>query len=262
MEYVRSADGTRIAFDRQGSGQPILMVHGTTGSTESWAMVAPLFAERFTVVAMDRRGHGASEPGLSHSVDLEGQDVVAVIEALEDDVHLVGHSGGARAALAAALRTDRLLSLVLYEAPIAMQHCPADLADRADALIRDGDRDAAAEAFLREAAAVPAAELAIVRSIEPVWERVAAGVHNGPRDQRAFTAQPVDLESLRRVTVPVLLLLGGDQDAPVYLDGLDEIERALPNAKRETIAGQRHLAPAFAPDAFVAAVEAFVTAAG
>jgi len=258
MEFTTSADGTRIAFERQGSGEPILLVHGTTGSTQSWALVAPFFAERFTVVAMDRRGHGESEAGPSHSLDLEAEDVIAIIEAVSEPVHLVGHSGGARAALAAAPRTDRLRSLVLYEPPIALQHGPADLADRADALIREGNRDAAAEAFLREGAALTDEEISIMRSLPPVWERVTAGIHNAPRDVRTFTAEPVDLDAVRRITVPVLLLVGGEQDAPVYLDGLDEIEEALPNARREEIPGQRHGALGFAPEALAGLVTSFV----
>jgi pimeloyl-ACP methyl ester carboxylesterase len=139
-----------------------------------------------------------------------------------------------------------------------VQHCPAGLADRAEALIRDGNRDAAAELFLREAAAVPDTEIAIVRSLPPVWEAITAGVHNGPRDQRAFMAQPVDLGPIRGITVPVLLLVGAEQDAPVYLDGLDTIEQALPHATRRRIPGQRHLAPGRAPEAFAAVVMSFI----
>ena len=95
MEFTTSADGTRIAFERQGSGEPILLVHGTTASAQSWALVVPFLADRFTVVAMDRRGHGESEPGASHSLDVEAEDVIAVVEAVGEPVHLVGHSGGA-----------------------------------------------------------------------------------------------------------------------------------------------------------------------
>jgi pimeloyl-ACP methyl ester carboxylesterase len=257
MEFTTSADGTKIAFERRGSGEPVLLVHGTTGSTQSWALVAPILAERFSVVAMDRRGHGESGAGPSHSIEVEAQDVM-VIDAVGEALHLVGHSGGARVALTAALHTDRLRSLVLYEPPIALQHCQADLADRAEAFIRDGDRDAAAEIFLREAAAVPDEEIAIVRSLPEVWEGITAGVHNGPRDQRAFMAQSVNRNAIRGITVPVLLLVGGEQDAPVYLDGLDKIEQALPRAMRRKIPGQRHLAPGRAPEAFAAVVISFI----
>ncbi len=258
MEFAKSSDGTKIAFERQGSGEPVLLVHGTTGSTQSWALVAPILAERFTVIAMDRRGHGQSDPGPSHSIELEAQDVISVIDFVGEPVHLVGHSGGARVALAAALHAGRLRSLILYEPPIASHHCPADLADRAELLIREGNRDAAVEAFLREAAALPDEEVAIVRSLAPVWQLMTAGVHNGPRDQRAFRAKPVDLDAIRCVTIPVLLLVGGDQDAPIYLDGLDDIQQAFPDATRREIPGQRHLALGCAPQAFAAVVMSFI----
>jgi pimeloyl-ACP methyl ester carboxylesterase len=258
MEFATSADGTRIAFQRQGTGEAILLVHGTMGSTEAWALVAPLLSERFTVVAMDRRGHGESEPGPSHSMRGEAEDVMAVIDAVGTPVHLVGHSGGARVALVVAPLSDRLVSLVLYEPPIAVHHAPADLGDRADALIRAGDRDAAVEAFLREAACALDEEIAIMRSMPPVWESVTANAENGPRDIQTFNAEPIDVEGLRSVTVPTLILIGGDQDAPVYLDGLDEIENALPHARRQALPGQRHFANAFTPDAFAEALTSFV----
>jgi hypothetical protein len=42
MELAKSADGTKIALERQGSREPLLLVHGTTASTQSWALVAPI----------------------------------------------------------------------------------------------------------------------------------------------------------------------------------------------------------------------------
>jgi pimeloyl-ACP methyl ester carboxylesterase len=260
MEFATSADGTRIAFQRQGNGDAVLLVHGTMASNEAWALVAPLLSERYSVVAVDRRGHGDSERGSSHSTQLEADDVCAVIEAIGTPVHLVGHSGGARVALAVSQRCDRLLSMVLYEPPIAAQHIPGDLPERAEALIRMGDRAAAVEMFLREAACARDEEIAILRSVPPVWEQAMAGVENGPRDIRTFSAERIDVDGLRTVTVPTLIVLGGDQDAPVYLDGLDDIENALPNATRQTIPGQGHFANAFAPNVFAAKVTSFIDA--
>ena len=47
-----------IAYERTGSGPPLVLVHGITESRHSWAPLIPSLAERFDVVAVDLRGHG------------------------------------------------------------------------------------------------------------------------------------------------------------------------------------------------------------
>src|SRR5215207_2744490 len=52
--------GHRVSYRTAGSGPVVLLVHGITGTSEQWADVAPILAERFTVVAPDLLGHGQS----------------------------------------------------------------------------------------------------------------------------------------------------------------------------------------------------------
>src|SRR5215211_2793817 len=52
--------GHRIALRRSGSGPVLLMVHGITSNSETWRLVIPRLAERFTVIAPDLLGHGHS----------------------------------------------------------------------------------------------------------------------------------------------------------------------------------------------------------
>jgi len=52
--------GTEIALVQGGNGPPLLLVHGYPQTHVMWHKVAPRLAERFTVVAPDLRGHGAS----------------------------------------------------------------------------------------------------------------------------------------------------------------------------------------------------------
>ena len=62
METVTSADGTKIAFERTGSGSPLVLVHGAVTDHRVWEareLRSPL-EDQFTVYAMDRRGHGES----------------------------------------------------------------------------------------------------------------------------------------------------------------------------------------------------------
>jgi pimeloyl-ACP methyl ester carboxylesterase len=58
METVASADGTSIAFERSGSGPPLVLVHGTTADHTRWEPVRPAFAEHFTVLRDRSSGAG------------------------------------------------------------------------------------------------------------------------------------------------------------------------------------------------------------
>ena len=50
VEYVASADGTRIAYRVSGRGDPVLLVHGSATSGADWLFVLPLLRDRFAVV--------------------------------------------------------------------------------------------------------------------------------------------------------------------------------------------------------------------
>ena len=54
---VRAPDGVPLSVRVTGAGQPLVLVHGTTGSRESWALIEPLLAEHFTVWSYDREAH-------------------------------------------------------------------------------------------------------------------------------------------------------------------------------------------------------------
>src|SRR6476660_3783140 len=55
---VVSADGTRIGCEVDGTGPPLLLVHGSTADRSRWAVVREALAPRFTLHLMDRRERG------------------------------------------------------------------------------------------------------------------------------------------------------------------------------------------------------------
>ena len=57
-----TVNGVRAAFETSGDGFPLLLLHGFPRTRRTWEKVAPALAERFAVVAPDRRGYGESEP--------------------------------------------------------------------------------------------------------------------------------------------------------------------------------------------------------
>ncbi len=95
--FVR-AGGLRWHVQQMGSGPALLMIHGTGASTHSWRGLAPLLAERFTVVAPDLPGHGFTEcPPRKHlSLPAMAAAVAALVDALDlQPSVLIGHSAGA-----------------------------------------------------------------------------------------------------------------------------------------------------------------------
>lgn len=247
VRYVASADGTRIAYRLSGSGEPILFVHGASTSGADWAFVRRFLRERFTVVTMDRRGRADSGDGSDYAIEREADDVLAVLDAVGAEM-LVGHSYGALCSVLAAQRMTSLRRLVLYEPPIAVRE---DRVVGLEELVAN-DRDAAVEAFLRSAG-TPSDQLDAIRS-SAAWPVLVDAVPALPRELRAGAAWR---HPRGPINVPTLLLLGGDTDNPVYLEGLDELQATFPDARRELIPGQRHVGHVFAAEVFAELIAGF-----
>ncbi|MFF4798856.1 alpha/beta fold hydrolase [Streptomyces sp. NPDC001351] len=119
-EHVVVRDGVRLVCrDWGGPGQPIVLLHGLAGHAGEWDVPARKLSPGHRVVAVDQRGHGASE---RHPLDVSRaasiDDVVAVVDqlALHRPV-LVGQSlGGHTAMLTAAAHPALVRALVLVEA--------------------------------------------------------------------------------------------------------------------------------------------------
>jgi pimeloyl-ACP methyl ester carboxylesterase len=113
-------DGLRLhARDWSGSGQAVVLLHGLASNARIWDGVASRLAGAgLRVVALDQRGHGASEqPGSGYDFATLGRDLSAALAALgiERPV-LAGHSWGANVALQfAADRPGALAGLALVD---------------------------------------------------------------------------------------------------------------------------------------------------
>jgi non-heme chloroperoxidase len=102
MSHFTTADGTRLAYEDYGIGEPIVFVASWALDADMWEYQIPYFAERgYRCVALDRRGHGRSDrPSTGYDIDTTADDLTALLEHLDlTGVTLVGHSfGGAEVA--------------------------------------------------------------------------------------------------------------------------------------------------------------------
>jgi len=267
--FVRSLDGTPIGVFESGTAEagtrPLLLVHGTTADHLTFRVVGPLLGRRRSLHAIDRRGRGSSGDGPTYAIEREFEDVAAVAEALALEhggpVDVLGHSFGGRCALGAALLTPAIRRVVCYEgAPSAegRPYQPPGLPDRLQAHLDLGDREALLETFMREVVGLDDWGMARFRA-DPVWPLRVAASPTILRELRSERAPAASLDALGRVAVPVLQVLG-TESAPAFRAATTALGNRLAQGSLVRIEGAAHAAHHTDPEAFVAAVEAFLDA--
>ncbi len=118
MSYF-TYQGKTIYYTKEGSGVPTLFLHGNTASSVMFEPLLPLYTDAFEVIRMDFLGNGRSQRVDAFPENLwidQGRQVVALAETLGYDwLHLVGTSGGAYAAINAALLRPDLFRCVIAD---------------------------------------------------------------------------------------------------------------------------------------------------
>jgi pimeloyl-ACP methyl ester carboxylesterase len=113
-----------LAYDRQGTGPPLLLLHGTNSSRSIWNPLLPQLTAERDVIAVDLPAHGESEP-TSFTPPEWAKEVAALLDDLGiDRVAVVGHSSGGWTALELA-KLDRARGVVaLAPAGLWSKHSP------------------------------------------------------------------------------------------------------------------------------------------
>ena len=120
MERSRPVDGFRLAYERAGSGPPVVLLHGWPGDRTDHAAVIPLLTADFEVVVPDLRGFGESDkhpepPAAAYSAAAQARSVLGLIEELRlERPLLAGYDVGSRIAQTIARDTrERVRALVV-----------------------------------------------------------------------------------------------------------------------------------------------------
>lgn len=106
--FVRAGD-VRIAFDREGDGPPLVLMHGAEASRQMFAALVPHLSEHFSVIAYDQRDCGETDgPERASTLADLANDAQQFIDAMGlGRAHVFGSSFGGRVAQALALMHPR-----------------------------------------------------------------------------------------------------------------------------------------------------------
>jgi hypothetical protein len=248
MSHVVSADGTRIAYERAGSGPAVVLVGGGLDDGAENAPLVALLGERFTVLNYARRGRGGSGDTLPYALQREVEDLDALIAAAGGSAHVYGVSSGGALALEAAAAGSAVDRLAVYEVPWNVDPAWPErwraYRNDLDALLADGRRGDGVARFM-QLADMPDEAIAGARSA-PMWPGLEALAHTLAYDAACLgTGQPPD--HLTQIAQPTLVATGGGHgpDSAAWVQALDAAADAtvarLPHGERRTLAGQGHV---------------------
>jgi pimeloyl-ACP methyl ester carboxylesterase len=246
-----------IAFDRQGKGVPVVLVHGITESRRSWDPLLPALAATHDVLRVDLRGHGESEVRPPFDVLTMAADIHDVVEAAGMELPvLIGHSLGGVVVTAyasmfggrGAVNIDQSLDLVAFQNAVG----PLRL-------------------FLQDPAAFDQTLAAVVDSLrgplnDAEWDRlqslrranreVVLGIWEPVLDLPATDLEQMATSLVEGIKLPYLALHGSDPGAGYvrFLTGL------VPTATVEVWDGLGHYPHLVEPERFLHLIATFEAA--
>lgn len=233
---LHSADGTKIAYTRQGSGPPLVMVHcvAVSRATTPQPTLPEALAAHFTVYTYDRRGTGQSGNTEPYAVEREFEDLRALIELADEPVTVYGFSSGATLALLAAAAGVPMARLALLEPPLFPEADPT-YALRAEAQRQiEADLAGAHSWFNTEVVGVPEE---VLSQMPPLTEEDLSNTRTIVHELTFLPGTPAS--RFARVAQPTLLI-ASDQTEPVIYEFADALAAALPNATQQILPGEWH----------------------
>jgi len=262
-----TVSGMRIHYLDWGSPEkpPLIMLHGIGRVAHTFDHIAPHFASKYHVMAIDMRGHGDSgwDPMGAYLVE----DYVKDIEGLADQLRLRniviwGNSTGGRVAqVFAGLHPDVVAAVISEDVG---PERPSQLADNVARQLKQEDATGWAteeELLIQLKSSYPRTSEEILRSYSHygtkkradgrvIWKRDPA-IANGfvPTELWRF---------VRQIKPPIIYILGG-RSTVVPAATQEELKKALPQAEIAIIPGAGHYPSEESPAEFFAVVDKFLS---
>jgi non-heme chloroperoxidase len=257
MSKVKTKDGVEIFYKDWGKGQPIVFSHGWPLSADDWDAQMMFFATRgYRVIAHDRRGHGRStQTSDGHDMDHYADDLAAVTTHLDlknavhvghstgggEVVHYLARHGQSRVAKAAIISAVPPLMVKTAANPGGL---PKEVFDNFQAQVATNRaqfyRDVPAGPFygFNRPGAKPSEGI-----IQNWWRQGMMGGAKAHYDGIVAFSQTDFTDDLKKITVPVLVMHGDDDQIVPYADAAPLSAKLLKKGTLKTYKGFPHGMP-------------------
>ena len=259
---TRDVNGVALAYDDEGQGPPLLLVHAGIADRTMWDDVVPMLKDRFRVIRFDLRGYG--ETPLPDGPFVYASDAAELVEDLGiERAHLVGVSMGGHVALDLAIaRPEMVDRLVLVGAGIDGWEHDASLAaswQEEEAAFERGDLDEAAWINVRTWLDGPTrGEGDVPKALRRrVFEMQRAAFDQENPAATGGWLTPSRRERLGDVTAPTLVLVGA-LDQRDFRRIARFLAAEIPGALFEELSAAAHLPPLERPEAFARTLIGFL----
>ena len=262
----------KLFYTDEGTGAPVLLIHGFGTNTFTWRHIAPDLAQDHRVIAVDLKGFGKSDKPLDERYAAADQAELLTQLIVDRDLHdltIVGHSFGGGIALLLALDADdrlkgRIAKLVLLDTIAYAQTIPTffkmlDMPVVSQIGVRAVPSSVQVEVALKIAyfddSKIDAAEVdAYSQPLE-----TAEGKHAMIHSARQIVPPDLDIISARykSITLPALILWC-DHDRIVPLDVGIKLRRTMPNSKLRIVNECGHMPQEEQPEAVLNQIRLFL----
>ena len=274
MSMIMTKDGVEIFYKDWGKGQPIVFSHGWPLSSDDWDAQMLFFVNNgYRVIAHDRRGHGRSaQVSDGHDMDHYADDLAALTAHLDlkNAIH-VGHStgGGEVTHYLGRHGESRVAKAVLIDAvpPIMVKTSanPGGLPIEVFDGLRKALADNRAQFYLDFASGPfygfnrPGAK-PIPGVFQNWWRQGMMGGIKAHYDGIKAFSETDFTDDLKKITVPVLVMHGDDDQIVPYADSAPLSVKLLKNGTLKTYKGFPHGCPTTQADTINADLLAFLRA--
>ncbi|MFC0106785.1 alpha/beta fold hydrolase [Kibdelosporangium aridum] len=239
MGTAISRDGTKIDFDRVGSGPPVVLLSAGPNDRSVSQPLVEVLKPFLTVYTYDHRARGRSGDTLPHTPEREFEDLAAVIAEAGGVAGVFGSSGSGNIALDAADLMP-ISRVAMWEPPYIVEGArspvPPEWGQTVQEAIDAGRPEDGIAYWLTDIIEIPADYVAQMKGT-PFWDGMVAHAQGLVYDASVLWDFSVPAAPTE---VPVLVIDGGQATLPWIRAGIDALLKNLPIGRHEVLEGQPH----------------------